>query len=158
MQKRIVSLEYEIRVEGGELLESSAQRGALRFVSGNGQLLPALEEKIDKLAVDKEESGVIQAKDAFGNETLIPLKAIPKKEFPAGEKLDVGRIFEARAAAGDPIRFKVVEVQKDVIQVRFLHPLHDKNIAYKIKVLATERADLPPPLPMGAVGLEEVKE
>ena len=158
MQKRIVSLEYEIRVEGGELLESSAQRGALRFVSGTGQLLPALEQRIDKLAVDKEESGVIPAKEAFGDESLIPLKEIPRREFPAGEKLDVGRVFEARAAAGEPIRFKVIEAGKDLIKVRYLHPLHDKNIAYKIKVLATERADRPPPLPIGAVGLEEVKE
>lgn len=155
MLKRIVSLEYEIRVEGGELLESSAQRGPLRFVSGTGQLLAALEKRIDKLKQDQEESGVIPAKEAFGDESQLPLKEIARREFPAGEKLEVGRVFEARAGGGERIRFVIVEETAEVVKVRYLHALHDKNIAYKIKVLATEDARMPPPLPPSAVDLVE---
>ena len=155
MHKRIVSLEYEIRVEGGDLLESSAQRGPLRFVSGTGQLLPALEQRIDKLKQDQEESGVIPAKEAFGDVSQLPLKEIARREFPAGEKLDVGRVFEARAGGGEVIRFTIVEANADAVKVRYLHALHDKNIAYKIKVLATEDARMPPPLPPSAVDLVE---
>ena len=158
MHKRIVTLEYEIRIAGGEPLESSAQRGPLRFVSGTGQLLPALEERIDKLGLDQEESGVLKANEAFGDVSRLPTRAIPRSEFPASETLEPGRSFEARTPEGAPIRFVIVEAGKEHVQVRYLHPLHDKDIAYRVKVLSIEDARRPPALPASALDLEVVEE
>jgi FKBP-type peptidyl-prolyl cis-trans isomerase 2 len=158
MDKRIVTLEYEIRIAGGELIESSSQRGPLRFVSGTGQLLPALEQRIDKLGPDQEESGVLPAKEAFGDTSHLPLKPIPRREFPKDEKLDVGRVFEAKAPTGEPIKFMIVETGAETVQVRYLHPLHDKDIAYRIKVVSIDDAKSPPPLPASALDLEIVEE
>lgn len=158
MAKRIVTLEYELRIAGGDLLESSSQRGPLRFVSGTGQLLPALEARIEKLAEDQEESGTLAAKDAFGDVSQLPLKAIPRKEFPASEKLDAGRIFEARAATGEAIRFQIVEATADTVQVRYLHPLHDKDIAYRVKVLSVEDARRLLALPASVLDVDLVED
>lgn len=158
MAKRIVTLEYELRIAGGELLESSAQRGPLRFVSGTGQLLPALEKRIDELELDKEESGVLKAAEAFGDVSQLPVKAIPRNEFPASAKLEPGQSFEAKAANGQMIRFVIVEAGKDTVQVRYLHPLHDKDIAYRVKVLSIEAANRPPALPAGALDDLEIVE
>jgi FKBP-type peptidyl-prolyl cis-trans isomerase 2 len=158
MEKRIVTLEYDLRIAGGELLESSAQRGPLRFVSGTGQLLPALERRIDKLVLDQEDSGVLAAAEAFGDLTQLPIKTIPRSEFPANEKLEPGRSFEARAATGEPIRFVIVEATKDSVQIRYLHPLHDKDIAYRVKVLSIEDARRPPALPLAALDADLVEE
>lgn len=158
MQKRIVTLEYEIRIAGGELLESSEKRGPLRFVSGSGQLLPALEERIDKLALDQEDSGVLKASEAFGDLSKLPVRAIPRSEFPASEKLEPGRIFEAGTATGERIRFQVVEADDAAVKVRYLHALHDKDIAYRVKVLSVEDARRPPALPASALDLEVIEE
>ena len=154
MDKRIVTLEYEIRIAGGELVESSAERGPLRFVSGTGQLLPALERRIDKLGLDQEESGVLGAAEAFGDVSQLPIKMIPRSEFPASGELEAGRVFEAHTATGEPIHFAIVEATKDAVQVRYLHPLHDKDIAYRIKVLAIEDASRPPALPADVMDLK----
>jgi FKBP-type peptidyl-prolyl cis-trans isomerase SlyD len=158
MQKRIVTLEYEIRIAGGELLESSEKRGPLRFVSGSGQLLPALEARIDKLALDQEDSGVLKAAEAFGDLSNLPVRAIPRSEFPASEKLEPGRIFEAGTATGERIRLMVVESDDQAVKVRYLHSLHDKDIAYRVKVLSIEDARRPPALPASALDLEVIEE
>ena len=158
MSKRIVTLEYELRIAGGELLESSAQRGPLRFVSGTGQLLPALEKRVDNLGLDQEESGVLKAAEAFGDLSQLPVKDIPRSEFPASEKLEPGRSFEAHAANGQMIRFVIVESGKDTVKVRYLHPLHDKDIAYRVKVLSIEDARRPPALPADTLDVEIVEE
>jgi hypothetical protein len=42
--------------------------------------------------------------------------------------------------------------------VRYLHPLHDKDIAYKVKVLSLEDARRPPALPASAIELELIEE
>ncbi len=158
MQKRIVTLEYDLRIAGGELLESSEKRGPLRFVSGSGQLLPALEERIDKLGLDQEESGVLKASEAFGDLSKLPVRSIPRSEFPATEKLDVGRIFEAGTATGERIRLMVVEADDAAVKVRYLHALHDKDIAYRVKVLSVEDARRPPALPASLLDLEVIEE
>jgi FKBP-type peptidyl-prolyl cis-trans isomerase 2 len=153
MDKRIVSLEYELKA-GGKLLESSTERGPLRFVSGEGQLLPALEKRIAELKPGQEESGVIKAADAFGDTSKLPTKSIARKEFPADAKLDPNSIFQAGSAAG-PVQLQVVKLDGETVQVRFLHPLHAEDISYRIKVLAVEDASRPPPLPGAAVDLVE---
>lgn len=158
MQKRIVTLEYEIRVAGGELLESSEKRGPLRFVSGTAQLLPALEERIDKLGPDQEDSGVLKASEAFGDSSKLPVRSIPRSEFPASDKLDVGRIFEAGTATGEKIRFMIVAANDKTVEVRYLHALHDKDIAYRVKVLSVEDARRPPALPSSVLDLEVIEE
>jgi FKBP-type peptidyl-prolyl cis-trans isomerase SlpA len=155
MQKRIVTLEYELRIAGGELIESSAQRGPLHFVSGTGQLLPALEKRIDALGLDQEESGVLAAKEAFGDETQLPIKSIARAEFPADTKLESGRIFEAKTPSGEVIRFMIVSAGADAVDVRYLHPLHDKDIAYRVKVVSIEDARQPPALPPSVLDLED---
>jgi FKBP-type peptidyl-prolyl cis-trans isomerase SlyD len=155
VSKQIVTLEYEIKVADGPILESSAQRGPLRFISGTGQLLPALEKRITKLKENQEESGVIPAKEAFGDVSALPLKAIGRREFPPSEKLDAGRIFEAKAPNGEPVRFQVDHTDAENVHVRFLHPLHDKDIAYRVKVLSIEDAARPPAIPAAALGLQD---
>ena len=158
MRKRIVTLEYEIRIAGGELIESSSQRGPLRFISGTGQLLSTLEQRIDKLGLDQEESGTLKAAEAFGDQSQLPVKSIPRSEFPADDKLEVGRIFEAHTATGESIRFVIVEATKEAVQVRYLHPLADKDIAYRVKVLSIEDANRPPALPIAALDVEIVDD
>jgi FKBP-type peptidyl-prolyl cis-trans isomerase 2 len=156
VSKQIVTLEYEIKIaDGSAILESSAQRGPLRFISGTGQLLPALEKRITQLKENQEESGIIPAKEAFGDVSTLPLAPIPRREFPPNEKLDPGRIFEARAPNGDPVRFQVDRAEGETVHVRFLHALHDKDIAYRVKVLSVEDAASPPAIPAAALGLQD---
>src|SRR5690349_8786926 len=115
MRKSAIRLEYEIKVKNGEVLESSAERGPLEIVLGERRLLPALEERIAKLAAGEEARGEIPAKEAFGNESLLPIKEIPAGEFPAGEKLEVGRVFEAKAPDAQVVRFRIVEPGSETV-------------------------------------------
>ena len=107
---------------------------------------------------DKEESGVLKAAEAFGDLSQLPVKAIPRNEFPAAAKLEAGQSFEAKAANGQMIRFVIVEANKDTVQVRYLHPLHDKDIAYRVKVLSVEDARRPPALPASVLDVDLVEE
>src|SRR5215475_9326896 len=103
---QIVRLSYELRVKGGEVLETSAQSGPIQYVHGEGRLLPALERRLEGMEIGAEKHGTIPASEAFPEESL-PTKEIGRNEFPRGEKIDVGRVFEAKGPTG-PVMFKVV--------------------------------------------------
>lgn len=150
----IVKIELELKVKGGELIESSAKTGPVEFVQGKKKILPGLEKQLEGMAVGQEKKGIIPAREAFGLEEDLPTTLIPRREFPAQAKLDAGLQFEAKGPDGKPVSFKIVKADGDNVTVRFLHPLAGKDLEFKVKVLAIEdpKTDqrvvaVPPPPP-----------
>jgi FKBP-type peptidyl-prolyl cis-trans isomerase 2 len=154
-----VRIEFELKVKGGEVVESST----VEYVQGEGKMLPALEKRLEGMAIGEEKKGEIPAKEAISEESL-PTKDIPRKEFPKDAKLDVGLTFQAKGPTGAPVTFKVVKVTADVVTVRFMHPLAGKDLQFRVKVLmiddpkAKKRAVAVPPPPADALGIDDIKE
>src|ERR1051325_7168868 len=148
-----VRLEYELKVKGGEVLESSKQSGPILYEHGAGKMLPGLEKRLEGMAIGDEKRGVIPAAEAFGTEATQPTTEIPRSSFPKGEPLDVGRAFEAKSPQGQPVTFKIVKVTDDKVTVRFLPPLMGKDLEFYVKVLmidaptSRKRAAVAPPPP-----------
>jgi FKBP-type peptidyl-prolyl cis-trans isomerase SlyD len=152
-----VEIEYELKVRGGDVIESSSRSGPLRYVQGEGKMLPGLEARLAGLGPGEERSGQIPAAEAFGTEATLPIKEMPRGSFPKGAKLDPGLEFEAKdPASGVPVRFKVVSADANVVKVRLLHPLVGRDIEYRVKVLSVRDGRSrsgPPPAP-GVVELD----
>ena len=156
-------LEYELKIKGGGVLESSARSGPLRYVHGDGKMLPGLEKRLEGLSPGDERSGEIPAREAFGTEEMLPIKEMPCSGFPNGAPLAPGSVFEGKdPALGSQVRFKILSVNGDMAKVRLLHPLVGRDIEYRVKVLAVRDPavrNVPPPVP-GVVELdpEEILE
>src|SRR5215467_1089433 len=148
-----VRLEYELKVKGGEVVESSKKSGPIVYEHGAGKMLPALEKRLEGMAIGDEKRGVIPAAEAFGTEATQPTSEIPRSAFPKGEPLEAGRAFEAKGPQGQPVTFKIVQATDDKVTVRFLHPLMGKDLEFYVKVLMIDdptsrrRAAVAPPPP-----------
>jgi FKBP-type peptidyl-prolyl cis-trans isomerase SlyD len=158
-----VEIEYELKVKGGAVIESSERTGRLRYVHGDGKMLPGLEKRLEGLGPGDEAKGEIPAREAFGTEDALPVKEMPRDAFPAGAKLEAGAVFEAKdPTSGAPIRFKMLTVEADVVKVRLLHPLVGQDLEYQVRVIAVRDPSVrgvPPPAP-GVVELDtdEIQE
>jgi FKBP-type peptidyl-prolyl cis-trans isomerase 2 len=151
-----VRIEYELKVKGGAVIESSAKSGPLQYVHGDGKMLAGLEKRLAGLTAGDERQGEIPAREAFGTEDSLPLKEMARKDFPAGAAPKAGLVFEAKSARGETVGFKVVSATDDKVTVRLLHPLVGRDIEYKVKVLSVadrKKGNLPP-LPPNSVALE----
>jgi FKBP-type peptidyl-prolyl cis-trans isomerase 2 len=157
-----VQIEYELKIKGGDVIESSARSGPLRYVQGQGKMLPGLERRLAGLSPGDERRGDIPAAEAFGSEESLPVKEMARGDFPKGAKLEVGAVFEARSATGDPVRMKVLAASADKVKVRFLHPLVGRDLEFRVKVLAVSdpaRPAAPPPPPgLLELDLDDIKE
>ncbi len=130
-----IKMEYELGVEGGDVIESSTTRGPLEYIHGAGKMLPGLESRIEGMEVGDERDGVIPPAEAYGTEESLPTTTLPRAEFPAGEGLEVGKVFEAKDASGMPVSFTVTKIEETTVTVRFNHPLAGKSIRFKVKIL-----------------------
>ena len=158
----IVRLEYEIRVKGGEVIESSTKTGPVTYVHGEGKLLPALEKRIEGLAAGESREGEIPGAEAMPEDAL-PTRAIPRAEFPSLGPLEVGALFEAHTGTGGVINLRIVAVDDKHVTAKLVPPLAGKDLLYKVKVVRIEdpvshlvsvSLRPPPPLPPGALKIE----
>jgi FKBP-type peptidyl-prolyl cis-trans isomerase 2 len=142
---QIVRIECELRVSGGDVIESSSKSGPIEYKHGSGQLLEALEKHIAGMNVGDEKKGVILAKEAFGAPNPAMEQKLSRKAFPADAKMEVGTRFEAKIANGTPVILEVLTVEGDDIKAKVVHPLADKDLEYTVKVLSVRPP--PPPVP-----------
>jgi FKBP-type peptidyl-prolyl cis-trans isomerase 2 len=151
---RRVKLKVDLKVAGGQQLEKST----VEYIQGGGTMLPGLETILDGLEKGAKHSGVLKAKDAFGNSAMHPLKKMKRSEFPADAKLVEGEKLVAASAdkAHMNVILQIVKVAGDDIDVRLVHPLAEKDIQYSVEVVQVSDPR-PPPVPAEALELEEEK-
>ncbi len=148
-----VQIDYEVSLKGGDVIESSSRAGPLRYVQGQGKMLPGLESRLVGMEPGQEKRGEIPAREAFGSEDALPIKEMPRRDFPKDAKLEPGSVFEAKSPTGEPLRLKIVSTAGDQVNVRLLHPLAGRDLVFRVKVLTVSDPSRPPPAP-GVVELD----
>jgi FKBP-type peptidyl-prolyl cis-trans isomerase 2 len=146
---RRVTVRVELSVVGGGSLEKKT----VEYIQGSGTMLPALEKLLTGLEKGAKREGVLKAKEAFGAIQL-PTKKIKRSEFPKDAQLTAGERFAAKDDQKNDVVLLIEKVDKDEIEVRFLHPLADKDIQYSLEVVQVSDPR-PPPVPAAALELEE---
>jgi FKBP-type peptidyl-prolyl cis-trans isomerase 2 len=141
----IVRIDCELRVSGGDIIESSKKTGPVEYRHGAGQMLPALEAQLLGMDVGEKKSGVIPAAEGFGTEETQPKMAIPRASFPKEAKLEVDARFEAKGPNGTPLTLQVLSVTEDEVVARAVHPLAGKDLEFAVTILAVRKP--PPPVP-----------
>lgn len=138
----VVQIDVELKVKGGDIIESSKKSGLVAYTHGSGQMLPGLEKELEGLEAGAEKSGTIAAKDAFGTVESQPTMKLARTEFPKDAKITKGDKFEAKGPTGTPITLEVIEVDDKAVTARLVHPLAGKEIEFKVKIVSVK-----PPLP-----------
>lgn len=147
-----VRLRVKLEVVDGEVLEKKV----IEYIQGGGSMLAALEKLVGECSVGDSKSGVIPAKEGFGDPKTQARKNIAKKEFPEGAEFEIGMRFQAKdPASGQDIVLQIDKIEDDSIEVIMCHPLADKDLSYEFEVLAVTDPN-PPPLPGDLV--EEVDD
>lgn len=146
-----VRLKIHLSVVGGDTLEKSV----VEFIQGAGTMLPGLEKLLVGLEKGAKKTGVLKAKEAFGDPAMTPIKKMKRSEFPKEAKLKAGERFTAKGVnGGSDVVLLIEKVSGDDVDVRLVHPLADKDLTYELEVVGVSDPK-PPPLPPRALGLKE---
>lgn len=129
-----VSLEFTLTLEDGTLVESNVDSEPLKYVHGEGRILPALEAAIDGMKVDESKSVKVEAADAFGDVDPEAFKEVPLENIPENAR-SVGTRLSAEGFSG-PIR--VHEVRDESVVLDFNNPLAGEDLKFDVRVLSVE--------------------
>jgi len=138
-----VSIEYTLKDEGGEVLDSNKGGNPLVFVQGQQQIIPGLERELVGMRPGEEKKVVVKAEDG-GYGPVVPgaQQEVPKDAVPK-EGQAVGTVLTARSGSGEARPVVVKEIKESTVVLDYNHPLAGKTLYFDVKVLGVQPSRAP---------------
>jgi FKBP-type peptidyl-prolyl cis-trans isomerase SlyD len=136
----VVAIEYTIRNDSGDVLDTSSGRAPLEYLHGYRQIVPGVEAAIEGLEAGHELEIHVQPDDAYGMRDEGAILILPRAAFPDGEALEPGTLFRAWSRAGRPIIFSVIEAKDETVVVDANHPLAGQALHVAVLILSVRDA------------------
>ncbi len=148
-EDKFVSINYTLRLDNGEVVESSGENLPFGFVFGRNQVIPGLEKGLIGLKEGDSATITVSPDEGYGQRNEELLQSIPRQHFPQDASLSVGAVFQMMGPQG-PVTFIINSLNDDTVIADFNHPLAGKTLQFDIKVM--EVRDATPEEIQGAMG------
>ncbi len=129
-----VSIEYTLKLDDGSTADTNVGREPLTYTQGQGQILPALENALEGLAVDDSKAVTLPPEQGYGTVDPERVQTVPVDQIPEGAR-EVGAQLVAADEQGRRIPVRVKEVRDDAIVVDLNHPLAGETLHFDVKVV-----------------------
>jgi len=138
-----VSLEYTLKDEGGQVLDTNKGATPLVFVQGQRQIISGLERELVGMRPGEEKKVVVSPEDG-GYGPVVPgaQQEVPKDAIPK-EGLKVGTQLTARSGSGEARPVTVKEIKETTVVLDFNHPLAGKTLFFDVKILGVQAPGTP---------------
>jgi FKBP-type peptidyl-prolyl cis-trans isomerase SlyD len=136
--EQIVSIEYELRDDGGKMLDETGGDEPLSYLHGSGQLVIGVEKALEGKSVGAEIEVVVPPEEGYGEHDPEKIFDVPRENFDF--EVEVGQILQAQSANGESTPVQVKEVGEKSVSLDANHPLAGISLNFKIKVLEVREA------------------
>jgi len=136
--KSVVSIEYTLKNDAGEVLDKSEGQGPLVYMHGVGNLVPGLEKALEGKAAGDSLEVSLKPEDGYGHRDEKLVRKIPARKIQ-DKKPQPGKRY--RAQWDDGLRIVLVNsLSGDYASVDANHPLAGQTLNFSVKVVEVREA------------------
>jgi FKBP-type peptidyl-prolyl cis-trans isomerase SlyD len=136
--KKAVTIEYTLKDEAGEILDTSSGRPPLTYLHGVGALVPGLETALDGKAAGDAVDVTLTPDEGYGTRDERLVRKVPLRKL-RDQNVAVGRRVPADMDGG-PRLVLITALHGDYATVDANHPLAGKTLAFAVKVVEVRDA------------------
>lgn len=136
----VVSLQYVLKDEQGEILDQSAEAGPLEYLHGYDDVLPGLEAALEGRQIGEHLRVVVPPAEAYGEYEVSLVDEVSRDQFPGVEQIEPGMQFQTQMDDGAPMVINVTAVDGDKIVVDGNHPLAGMTLVFEVEIIALRSA------------------
>jgi FKBP-type peptidyl-prolyl cis-trans isomerase SlyD len=136
----VVTIEYTLTDDGGNLIESTVGKEPLTYIHGAGQIVPGLERELNGLKAGDEKKVQVRPEEGYGLPDEKAFQELPKDRVPP-EAQKPGAMLMTKSADGRMIPIRIHKVTGNTVVVDFNHPLAGKTLNFDVKVKDIKAAD-----------------
>lgn len=135
----VVSLDYTLTDEQGQILDQSAQ-GQFVYLHGARNIIPGLENALTNKQAGETLTVVVEPADGYGEREDALRQVVPLDMFESTEEIVIGQQFHAQSEHGHPVTVTVVAVDADGVTVDGNHPLAGKQLHFDVSIVEVRAA------------------
>jgi FKBP-type peptidyl-prolyl cis-trans isomerase SlyD len=134
-----VQINYTLKNDAGEVLDSSEGAEPLAYLQGNGNLIPGLEKALEGKRAGDAVNVTIPPEEAYGVRDATLIQDVPRSAFEGIADIEVGMQFHAESNQG-PRTVTVTKVAADTVTVDGNHPLADQTLHFAVQIIEVRAA------------------
>ena len=131
---KVVSIDYTLTDDHGEVLDSSSGKAPLAYLHGHGGLIPGLEKELEGKKVGDQFVAHIPPQEAYGLRTNELVQEVPLDNFQDPKDVKVGAQFQVQVQEYVHIA-TVTEVGDKTATLDMNHPLADETLHFDVEVM-----------------------
>ncbi|BBT14984.1 MULTISPECIES: FKBP-type peptidyl-prolyl cis-trans isomerase [Pseudomonadaceae] len=132
---REVTLNFAIKLENGDVVDSTFGKQPATFKVGDGNLLPGFENALFGLKAGDRRELPISPEQGFGQPNEQNVQVMPRGQFQDME-LSEGLLIIFNDAANAELPGVVKAFDADRVTIDFNHPLAGKTLRFEVEILA----------------------
>ncbi|OEC40478.1 peptidylprolyl isomerase [Pseudomonas sp. 1D4] len=132
---REVTLNFAIKLENGDVVDSTFGKQPATFKVGDGNLLPGFENALFGLKAGDRRELPISPEQGFGQPNEQNVQVMPRGQFQDME-LSEGLLIIFNDAANAELPGVVKAFDADRVTIDFNHPLAGKTLRFDVEILA----------------------
>ena len=133
-----VAVHYTGTLEDGSVFDTSSGRDPLRFVIGQGSVIPGFEAMILGMTVGEKKSTTIPPDQAYGDRRGDLVFQIERAQIPPEETVEVGQVLGLRSPDNREFSVTVAAISEDTVTLDGNHPLAGKALTFEIELVEVE--------------------
>ncbi len=148
---KVISIEYNlVDADTKEQLDSNIGGQPLEFISGKGQIIQGLEDKLMEMNIGDKSDVLVEPAQAYGEYNDEAVQVLPKEQF-AGIELTEGMSLYGSGDNGETVQVVVKSFTDDEVSIDYNHPMAGKKLLFSVEIL-NERAATEDEVISGVVG------
>lgn len=137
---KVIGIEYTLKdANSGEQLDTNVGQAPLEFVSGKGQIISGLEEKLVEMAENDKADVLVNPEDAYGEYNEEAIQTLPREQF-AGIELEEGMSLYGSGEQGETVQVVVKSFTDDEVVIDYNHPMAGKTLMFSVLVKSVRAA------------------
>ena len=136
----VVSLDYTLKSNEGEILDTSNGRAPLVYLHGVGALIPGLENELEGLEKGAKKSVTVQPEEAYGTKSDDLLHVVPASGFQGNiDELQIGVQVQLDTEQGPAIA-TIAKIENDEVTLDLNHPLAGVVLNFEVEIVDVRTA------------------
>ncbi|GAD64860.1 FKBP-type peptidyl-prolyl cis-trans isomerase [Aquipseudomonas alcaligenes] len=136
---REVTLHFALKLENGDVVDSTFDKQPATFKVGDGNLLPGFEVALYGFKAGDKRSLQIEPESAFGQPNPQNVQVMPRGQFQDME-LSEGLLIIFNDAANAELPGVVKAFDEQQVTIDFNHPLAGKTLSFDVEIIEVRPA------------------
>jgi FKBP-type peptidyl-prolyl cis-trans isomerase SlyD len=133
-QGLVVSLEYTLRLDNEEIIDSTDGKAPLTYTHGAQEIITGLEKELEGMAVGERKQVTVSPSDGYGEVHPEGRFEVAKDRVPL-EALRIGATLQGEGPDGKPVYPHVAEIRDSTVLLDLNHPLAGQTLHFDVKVV-----------------------